>query len=124
MRNWKHFAASARDIPTNEQLLNDADDLYFLVQDINHELQQLCDWKDKKSLVAEKKALEDEIELLRIRAGFQRKPNSCKGTTYDWDYRRRAYNWRGGIERGEVINNGPYKNVTVLALGKSFNMLN
>lgn len=122
--NWDAFLSLGRRLPTNDELLCQAEDLDDKVQIIIEKMNTFYNWSDKKPLMAEKRQLEEKIELLRIRAGFQRASKVCQGTDYDWDYLRRAYTWRGELERGEAQNNGPYQNMTILGLQRAFNKLN
>jgi hypothetical protein len=122
VRNWTRFFVQAKKMPTPEELLREAEDLNDQRQSIVNLMNLLCNWKEKKSLDEEKKRLEKAIENLRVRAGFQRTPTTCLATTYDWDYRRKAYNWRGEVERGEYCPDRPYDTQRAITHETAFNM--
>ncbi|KAH8205005.1 hypothetical protein TruAng_000888 [Truncatella angustata] len=113
----------AKKLPTSETLLIRAEKLDDKRQDVVDEMYDCYDWIRKKDLDGKRKNIERKIEALRVRAGFQARPKPGLASEYDWDYRRRAYFWTGQLESGNVQNNGPYENVTLLTLKKHFTML-
>ncbi|KAK6074192.1 hypothetical protein SCUP515_06582 [Seiridium cupressi] len=122
-RNWRNFHSQARQLPTNEELLQQAEPIERERQAIVEEMNELYDKKDKQPLAKKVDEKDEQIELLRARAGFERTPNACLATTYDWDYRRRAYTWRVALERGEDLPDRPYETTRAITFEKAYNML-
>ncbi|KAF3003364.1 hypothetical protein E8E14_004328 [Neopestalotiopsis sp. 37M] len=122
LRNNKQFLKTTEQLKTPEACMVEVESMN---EGRKHLVQLMVNETDrhiKAPLGRQLKHLDQAIEDLKVRAGYQRKPETGNESMYDWEYRRQAYHWRGTVERGEFIHGAPYENHTMLSLEKAFNM--
>jgi hypothetical protein len=122
LHNNAQFLKATAQLKTPKACLAEVEVLNQERQEVIQQMHLIFDFRFKDDLKIQLENLDTEIEELRVRAGFQRKPMSGCETMYDWDYRRAAYHWRGMCEHGDYVHGAPYDNISMLELEKTFNM--